>query len=113
MASRIGHLEFFVRDAAVSRDWYARVLGATPIADQGDCQWIELAGTELLFRPGNGSRSREYRATSVAPVLYVEDLEDFREQLDEAGVDATHGDEDECLTFQDPDGHWWQATAAP
>lgn len=111
--TKIGHLELFVRDTVKSREWYVRALGASPVADQGEFQWIELGGLEVLLRPGEGSKAKEYRSTALAPVLYVEDLAEFREMLDEAGIDPTNGDEDECLTFRDPDGHWWQATVAP
>jgi len=113
MEPRIGHLEVFVQDPVASRDWYVHVLGAKFVADQGLAQWVALGVVEILLRPGSGSVAGAYRATSVAPVLYLSDLDGFRERLESNGVAVTHGDDDECLTFQDPDGHWYQATAHP
>ena len=65
--------------------------------------------TELLLRPGTGSAAKNYRDASLAFVLYVENAAKFRSHLEQNGVQVTHGDSDDCLTFQDPDGHWIQA----
>jgi catechol 2,3-dioxygenase-like lactoylglutathione lyase family enzyme len=113
MEPRIGHIEVFVQDPVASRDWYVSVLGAKLVADQGQAQWVALGVVEVLLRPGKGSTASAYRATSVAPVLYLSDLDAFHERLESFGVVVSHGDEDECLTFQDPDGHWYQATTHP
>lgn len=107
---RLGHLELFVADAVRSRDWFVAVLGAKAVADQGEFQWVELGGFELLFRPGAVRSASSYREAGIAMVLYVEDLDAFRGALESHRVVVTHGDEDVCLTFQDPDGHWIQAT---
>ena len=107
---KVGHLEVFVADAVRSRDWYVRILGAKSVADQGQFQWVELGGFELLFRPGAPVFASSYRETGNAMVLYVDDLAAFRSALESEGVAVTHGDDDGCLTFQDPDGHWIQAT---
>ena len=107
---KLGHLEVFVLDPIASRDWYVRVLGADPVADQGDFQWIKLGETELLFRKGQSQKASTYREASIALVLYIEDLSKLEARLGEHGCDVTHGDQDECLTFHDPDGHWIQAT---
>lgn len=109
MQARVGHIEIFVKDAAASRDWYVANLGAKPVSDQGEFQWVAVDGTELLLRPGGGSHAEGYRDTSVALVLYVKDADQFRSHLEGNGVQVTHGDNDGCLTFQDPDGHWIQA----
>jgi catechol 2,3-dioxygenase-like lactoylglutathione lyase family enzyme len=107
---KLGHIEVFVADPAASRDWYVQVLGARAVADQGPFQWIELGGTELLLRPGAPRVVPNYRETSVALVLYVDSLAPLETQLAIHQVPVSHGDEDGCLTFQDPDGHWIQAT---
>ena len=109
MQARVGHIEVFVRDAPQSRDWYVEALGAKATADQGEFQWVAIGETELLLRPGTGSRAKEYRDSSVALVLYVPDAAGLETDLKDGGVDVTHGDNDDCLTFQDPDGHWIQA----
>ena len=109
MQARVGHIEVFVKDATASRDWYIAKLGAKPVSDQGEFQWVAIGDTELLLRPGSASPAKTYRDSSLALVLYVEDAEQFRSHLEQNGVQVTHGDNDECLTFQDPDGHWIQA----
>jgi catechol 2,3-dioxygenase-like lactoylglutathione lyase family enzyme len=107
---KLGHLEVFVADAVRSRDWYVAVLGAKAVADQGAFQWVDLGGVELLFRPGAERSASSYREAGIAMVLYVDDLAAFRGVMESHGVVVTHGDEDACLTIQDPDGHWIQAT---
>lgn len=107
--AKVGHIEVFVNDAAASRDWYVANLGAKPVSDQGEFQWVAIGETELLFRPGKGSHAENFRDASLALVLYVEDAEQLRSHLEQNGVQVTHGDNDECLTFQDSDGHWIQA----
>ena len=109
---KLGHIEVFVKDAPRSRDWYVRVLGANATSDQGEFQWVELGGVELLLRPGTGSQAEGYRDSSLAVVLYVEDAAKFKSDLESKGVEVTHGDNDDCLTFQDPDGHWIQSVQA-
>ena len=109
MQARVGHIEVFVKDATASRDWYVAKLGAKPVSDQGEFQWVEVGGVELLLRPGTGSQAEGYRDSALAVVLYVEDAAKFKSDLESKGVEVTRGDNDECLTFQDPDGHWIQA----
>jgi catechol 2,3-dioxygenase-like lactoylglutathione lyase family enzyme len=107
---KLGHLEVFVAEPVASRDWYVRVLGAESVADQGDFQWIKLGDVELLFRKGQPRAASTYRESAIALVLYIQDLSGFSKRLSEQGCIVTHGDADDCLTFQDPDGHWIQAT---
>ncbi|MCH7904234.1 MAG: VOC family protein [Armatimonadetes bacterium] len=109
MSIKIGHIEVFCKDTAEARDWYVDVLGARPVSEQDEYQWVEIGGTEILLRPGKGVPGGGYKDSAVALVLYVEDAAVFKEQLENNGVEVTHGDNDECLTFQDPDGHWIQA----
>lgn len=113
LCMKLGHLEIFVADPVASRDWYVQVLGAEPVADQGEFQWVELGGTELLFRRGSPQPAGSYRAAAIALVLYVESLAPLETHLALHQVTVSHGDDDDCLTFQDPDGHWVQATIAP
>lgn len=98
-----------MKEATRSRDWYVSVLGAKATSDQGEFQWVELGGTELLLRPGRCAANSSYKETAIAIVLYVEDAAKFKTNLAAKGVEVTHGDNDDCLTFQDPDGHWIQA----
>lgn len=106
---KIGHIELFVRDSVAARDWYVKVLGAKHIADQGELQWISFSDAELLLRPGFPEPSANYRLSQIALVFYLEDLSAFKANLELNDVMYGNGDEDECLTFQDHDGHWIQA----
>ena len=109
MLIKIGHIEVFCEDVKRARDWYVGKLGAKATSDQGEFQWIEIGGIELLLRPGKRAPEGGYGDSAMAIVLYVEDVEAFKTELQSKGVEVTHGDNDECLTFQDPDGHWIQA----
>ena len=109
MPIKIGHIEVFCKDVKRGRDWYVDVLGARPVSDQGEFLWVEIGGTEILLRPGNGAPGGGYKDSAMAIVLYVEDAAAFKAELQNKAVAVTHGDNDECLTFQDPDGHWIQA----
>ena len=109
MPIKFGHIEVFCKDVERAKDWYVEILGAKPTSDQGEFQWVDISGTELLLRPGKGAPKSSYKDTAIALVLYVEDADAFKTELQNKGVEVTHGDNDECLTFQDPDGHWIQA----
>lgn len=108
-----GHFELFVRDPAVARNFYERVLGFTLTAVQGDNDefiWLELGGRELLLRPGNPpAGGSSYHAAGVAIVLYTDSLAATAALWRERGLEF-HGFDGslDCLTFTDPDGHWFQ-----
>lgn len=110
---RLGHVELFVHNPAASRDFYESLLGADRIAEQGDFLWIGWGGLEILLRPGAPTAAPNYRASSQTLVFYASDLAALNTSLVEKGIAVGHGDEDDCLTFQDPDGHWIQAVEAP
>jgi catechol 2,3-dioxygenase-like lactoylglutathione lyase family enzyme len=109
-AMRIGHLELFVRDPLVSRDFYQRVLGFEVVAVQGANVWVKLGDVEILLRPGSGGgNATTYADAAAGIVLYVDDLPAARRQLEARGLklDGSDGG-DKCPTFRDPDGHWFQ-----
>ncbi|MEZ4652112.1 MAG: VOC family protein [Candidatus Eisenbacteria bacterium] len=113
---RIGHLELFVRDLPSSRDFYERVLGFTPVADQGAFLWLRCGDLEVLLRgepggsspapvesgrpesgggsveesveqsAGAGSRPRGYGDHGPAIVLYTEDLPNTVRVLEARGL---------------------------
>ena len=128
---RIGHLELFVRDLARSRNFYERVLGFTPVADQGTFLWLRCGELEVLLRGerddpptsrvesgspdsggvsvGEGSRPREYGDHGPAIVLYTEHLPNTVRALEARGLRFAGTDgSPSCPTFRDPDGHWFQ-----
>ena len=108
---RAGHIELFVKDSAASREFYEKVLGAT-VADvqNGEFVWLGLGGLVLLLRPGSPPPPRPtYQEGACGLVLYTNDLETTRQELQGRGLEFRGTDgSDRCLTFPDPDGNWFQ-----
>ena len=109
---KIGHIELFVADPAQARQFYEEVLGFEVTAVQGNGQfiWLKLGDTEILLRPGQESPFiSAYDQATAGLVLYTHTLEQTASKLAQRGLQfkGTDGD-DECLTFTDPDGHWFQ-----
>lgn len=108
---RIGHLELFVSDPVRARDFYLDVLGFDLEAEQeGGFTWLKLGEAEILLRPGGrGETAASYAKSPVGIVLYTDDLEGTAARLTARGLTFEGRDgSDRCLTFRDPDGHWFQ-----
>lgn len=107
---KIGHIELFVKDPLHSKVFYESVLGFEVVSVQGsDFVWVRSGEMEILLRKGQPSRSLDYESSDHAIVLYTDDLKATQEHL------AGHGlkcqlmpDSEKCLSFTDPDGHWYQ-----
>ncbi len=107
---RVGHIELFVRDPLASRAFYEDVLGGDVVAVQGrQFVWIKLGDMELLLRPGvAGPPTSTYRDAASGTVLYTDDLPAEAQKLRARGLSFAGTDgSDDCLTFTDPDGHWF------
>ena len=109
---KLGHIEIFVRDPAESRAFWEDVIGAEveTIQGEGAFVWLTLAGQTFLLRPGKGpARGEDYQHAPTGFVLYTSDLPATAGRLRERGLlfKGTDGS-DECLTFTDPDGNWFQ-----
>lgn len=107
---RIGHTEIFVTDPVASRDFYERVLGFEVVQVQhGKFVWLRLGGREVLLRPGAPrAPSPDYQHSGSAIVLFTDDLDATRRELEARGLVFRGDDGPRCLTFTDPDGHWFQ-----
>lgn len=108
---RLGHIELFVTDLDRARRFYVDVLGfelqETP---PGSGTWLRCGNTELLLRQGRRcAPAPTYQAASSAIVLYTKDLRNATRTLNARGLrfSGTDGSEN-CLTFADPDGNWFQ-----
>ena len=110
MPVRVGHIELFVTDPLASKAFYADVLGGEVVAVQGDrFVWMKFGDVELLLRPGSSdAQASAYGETRVSIVLYTDDLPAKAEELRSRGLvfRGTDGSDD-CMTFTDPDGHWF------
>jgi len=108
---QIGHIEVFVRDLRVARDFYIDILGCHPTEPDSDhVAWLTLGEQLLLLRPGEPRKTVErYDQTSLGFVLYTADLDETRAELEARGLvfEGTDGSP-RCLTFTDPDGNWFQ-----
>ena len=109
---QIGHIELFVTDPAQARQFYEDVLGFEVTAVQGNGQfiWLKLGDTEVLLRPGQESPFvSAYDQATAGLVLYTNDVTQTARNLTQRGLKFQGSDgDDDCLTFTDPDGHWFQ-----
>jgi catechol 2,3-dioxygenase-like lactoylglutathione lyase family enzyme len=108
---KIGHTELFVKDPLASRRFYEEVLGFEVVAVQQErFVWLKLGETEILLRPTQAPpNAPDYQHAHVGIVLYTDDLEKTAAALKTRGLEFKGTDgPDCCLTFTDPDGHWFQ-----
>jgi catechol 2,3-dioxygenase-like lactoylglutathione lyase family enzyme len=117
---RFGHFELFVSDVPRARDFYRDVLGFSIEEEQGPpgepprTVWLVQDGVSFLLRQGAPStgdfsrRTNEMHRSEGNLVLYTEDLESTAAALRERGLEFRGDDGPGCLTFTDPDGHWFQ-----
>jgi catechol 2,3-dioxygenase-like lactoylglutathione lyase family enzyme len=111
---RFGHFELFVSDVARARDFYRDVLGFSIEEEQGPpgepprTVWLVQDGVSFLLRQGSPHRIDEMHRSEGNLVLYTEDLESTAALLRDRGLEFRGDDGPGCLTFTDPDGHWFQ-----
>ncbi len=107
---RVGHVELFVAYPMASKAFYVDVLGGEVVAVQQETfVWIRLGDVELLLRPGAAQEpTSAYGDTGSGLVLYTDDLPGKVRELRARGLSFRGVDgSDDCLTFSDPDGHWF------
>ena len=107
----LGHIELFVSDPMRAKDFYTSVLGFELIVVQaGKFVWVESGSMQILLRPGGGRDApTKYNDARMGLVLYAEDFEHVVQQLTARGLKFQGNDgSPRCLTFTDPDGHWFQ-----
>jgi len=111
-ALRVGHIEIFTRDVARAREFYEHVLGATigEVQHGGKVVWLFFGATQLLLRQGSPPRAPgAYARAAVGFVLYCDGLNATAAALRKRGLEFAGTDgSPRCLTFQDPDGNWFQ-----
>lgn len=108
---RLGHTEIFVKDPVKSREFYEKIPGFELVEIQNDIFiWLKLGPNLFLLRPGdNKLEADEYKNSNTGFVLYTEDLEKTKEEFISRGIEFSGTDgSDQCLTFKDPDGNWFQ-----
>lgn len=111
MKLKPGHLELFVRNPMQARDFYTNALGFKVQEIQlEEYVWLQLDGLMILLRPGTPPPAPQtYQRSASGIVLYTDNLENSRSELQERGVEFKGTDgSDRCLTFTDPDGNWFQ-----
>jgi catechol 2,3-dioxygenase-like lactoylglutathione lyase family enzyme len=111
---RFGHIELFCADVSRARDFYIGVLGFELEVEQGPAGqppqfiWLKLGEASLLLRPGTPREADTFHAATANYVIYTDDLEGQAEQWRARGLHFRGEDGPGCLTFTDPDGHWFQ-----
>lgn len=107
---KIGHIERFVNDASASRNFYESVLGFEVAAVQSlDQVWVRCGEMEILLRKGNPINTSRYETSNNGTVLFTDDLESTSQELTKRGLTFKGTvDTEKCLTFTDPDGHWFK-----
>ena len=107
---KFGHLELFVRNPQLSREFYSH-FGFELVADQGsDFTWIKSGDAEFLLRKHDVRHDAPYGSTGPAIVLYTSDLPAAMRALSEKGLTPAACDRGEecCPLYRDPDGNWIQ-----
>jgi len=108
---KLGHIELFVNDPLEAKEFYTTVLGFKLIDVQANKYvWIETGSISILLRPGTGKDTQNtYGDATAGLVLYTEDLDRIAQELTVRGLKFRGNDgSPQCLTFTDPDGHWFQ-----
>ena len=111
MPLKPGHIELFVRDPMQAKEFYARGLGFRIEEIQQELfVWMSLGSLTVLLRPGRKAETpHTYQDAPIGIVLYTDDLPGAQAMLEERGVEFRGTDgSDNCLTFCDPDGNWFQ-----
>ena len=106
-----GHIELFVSDPVIAKEFYVKALGFSLVEVQAETfVWLSSGELTVLLRPGGGpERGDTYQNAAIGLVLYTDNLPETKLQLEERGVEFLGTDgSDECLTFCDPDGNWFQ-----
>lgn len=110
--SRVVYLFLYVKDLAVSRDFYERALGLRVIEEDNDS--VKYDAGELIL---GLNKAQDYDITLATPpdhstdiVFLVDNFDATRAALEERGVtfSATSRYEVGAIAdFYDPDGHWF------
>ena len=108
---KFGHIEIFVKEPLKSIEFYERILGmiVTEVQDS-KFVWLKLDDNIFLLRPGqNNLKTNEYKSSNTGFVFYTNDVENTRQEMISNGLTFKGTDgSDNCLTFTDPDGNWFQ-----
>lgn len=111
MTLEVGHIELFVNDPLASGEFYRDILEFEEIETQnGQFVWMQKDNMKLLLRPTlSPLQSHDYQSSNVGFVIYTNNLERAVRKLETKGLRFRGTDgSDKCLTFTDPDGHWFQ-----
>lgn len=112
LSMRLGHIELFCRNTLATQRFFIDGLGFEIVVEQpGGFVWLQSGSIEILLRPNLHEQSpiASYQQAHQALVIYADDLRAARARLESASIPilGTDGSPD-CLTFQDPDGRWYQ-----
>ena len=108
---KFGHIEIFVKDPLISKEFYEKVIGFEITEIQhGKFVWMKFGDNEFLLRPGKYDLNvSEYKHSNTGFVFYTSELGKAKSELIKRGLEFKGTDgSDECLTFTDPDGNWFQ-----
>ena len=107
---KLGHLELFVKDPLASQHFYCDILGFELVTVQADSfVWVQNEHLEILLRPGAPHQAPNYQHANMGLILYTDNVSVTSSLLQKSGVQIRGSDGDpNCLTFTDPDGHWFQ-----
>ncbi len=108
---KVGHIEVFVKDPLKAKDFYVDVLGFEIEEIQHEkFVWLKLNDFLIMLRPGeNRLQAENYQKANRAFVLYTDEFKKTVNDIKTRGLEFKGTDgSDECLTFTDIDGNWFQ-----
>jgi catechol 2,3-dioxygenase-like lactoylglutathione lyase family enzyme len=100
-----------VHDLGRSLRFYRDILGFEVTDIQLELfAWLRSGDLDVLLRPGpQRPPVPDYQYAEMGLVLYTDNLEREREDLSSRGLVFSGNDgSQDCPTFVDPDGHWFQ-----
>jgi catechol 2,3-dioxygenase-like lactoylglutathione lyase family enzyme len=108
---KFGHIEIYSRDPERTLNFYRDVLGfEVLVVENTHFIWLKKDDIEILIRPGEPPRpATRYEDAPTGFVLYTHNIETLLADLVEKGLELRGTvDSDNCYTFTDPDGNWFQ-----
>ena len=84
---KFGHIELFVNNPGISKEFFVNVLNFELVSDQNPSTiWVKMNETELLLREGKGSKTLNYKESNVGLVIYTDKLLKSKEELEGRGL---------------------------
>lgn len=110
MELKPGHIELFVNSPLQAKEFYQKLGFRVQEIQLEQFVWMENQGLTILLRPHRTAASpTTYQDAAAGIVFYADNLSEAQKELNNKSIvfKGTDGS-DQCLTFSDDDGNWFQ-----